>query len=211
MAAEAERRPSGRSRPLMAQVLRIKAQHAGAILPFRVGDLSPTVFVAAGTAVVGWAAAREELEGLGPRELLLAPGLPEDVTAACRTGRPWATAVLPEPVQLEDAALPRLAARTAGGALAYVDAVYRRRPAHLRPPEPYALAGFLRLDGATRRNLELLETLGGGRPGALPWVPDQTETPMGARRLRAGGLYPPPEPAGGRTAVHAAAEGLDSQ
>src|SRR5439155_1432059 len=112
------------------------------------------------TEVAGWAAAREELERLGPRELLLAPGLPEDVTAACRTGRPWATALLPEPAALVEA-LPPLAARAAGGALAYVDAVYRRRPAHLRPAEPYALAGFLRLDGATRRNLELLETLAG--------------------------------------------------
>src|SRR5438309_4988468 len=32
------------------------------------------------TEVVGWAAAREELERLGPRGLLLAPGLPEAVT-----------------------------------------------------------------------------------------------------------------------------------
>src|SRR5439155_1664723 len=70
-----------------------------------------------------------------------------------------------------------------------------RRPAHLRPPEPYALAGFLRLDGATRRNLELLETLGGERRGALLWVLDQTETPMGARRLREWVLYPLLEPA----------------
>src|SRR5207249_4324792 len=77
------------------------------------------------TEVEGWAAAREELERLGPRELLLAPGLPEDVTVACRTDRPWATAVLPEPAALEEA-LPPLAARAAGGALAYVDAVELR-------------------------------------------------------------------------------------
>ncbi|TMA99186.1 MAG: DNA mismatch repair protein MutS, partial [Deltaproteobacteria bacterium] len=146
------------------------------------------------TEVAGWAAAREELERLGPRELLLAPGLPEDITAACRTGRPWATALLPEPAALAEA-LPPLAQRAAGGALAYVDAVYRRRPAHLRPPEPYALAGFLRLDGATRRNLELLETLAGERRGGLLWVLDQTGTPMGARRLREWLLYPLVEPA----------------
>src|SRR5437667_306727 len=136
------------------------------------------------TEVEGWAAAREELERLGPRELLLAPGLPEDVTVACRTDRPWATAVLPEPAALEEA-LPPLAARAAGGALAYVDAVYRRRPAHLRPPEPYALAGYLRLDGATRRNLELLETLA----GALDPLPD-----VAAEIARTLVDAPPPHP-----------------
>jgi DNA mismatch repair protein MutS len=144
-----------------------------------------------------WLAAREELERLGPRELLLAPDLPPDVAAACadpRMARPWATAVLPEPVDA-GGGLPPLAARAAGGALAYVDATYRRRPAHLRPPEPYALAGFVRLDAATRRNLELLQTLGGERRGSLLWVLDQTATPMGARRLREWLLYPLLDPA----------------
>src|SRR5262249_56728111 len=45
-------------------------------------------------------------------------------------------------------------------------------------------AGFLAVDAATRRNLELLETLRGERRGSLLWVLDQTRTPMGARRLR---------------------------
>src|SRR5436309_1694773 len=131
--------------------------------------------------VRGWELARDELERLAPRELLLAPDLPPPVDAACREGRPWAAAVLPEPVPLEGD-LPRLAARAAGGALAYVDAAYRRRPAHLRPPEVYAPAGFLQLDAATRRNLELLQTLGGERRGTLLWVLDRPDTPMGARR-----------------------------
>src|SRR5207253_1001823 len=100
--------------------------------------------------VRGWELARDELERLAPRELLLAPDLPPAVDAACREGRPWATALLPEPAPVEGE-LPRLAARAAGGALAYVDASYRRRSAHLRPPETYAPAGFLQLDAATRR------------------------------------------------------------
>ena len=141
------------------------------------------------TEVESWDAAREELERLTPRELLLAGDLPDEVGAACRADRPWATAALPEPAAL-DGVLPPLAARAAGGALAYVDAVYRRRPAHLRAPESYAPAGFLQLDGATRRNLELLETLGGDRRGSLLWVLDQTASPMGARRLRDWLLYP---------------------
>src|SRR5439155_1480250 len=80
------------------------------------------------TEVRGWELARDELERLAPRELLLASDLPPPVDAACREGRPWAAAVLPEPVPLEGD-LPRLAARAAGGALAYVDDAYRRRPA----------------------------------------------------------------------------------
>src|SRR5256884_54203 len=139
--------------------------------------------------VRGWELVRDELERLAPRELLLAPDLPPAVEAACREGRPWATALLPEPAPVEGE-LTRLAARAAGGALAYVDASYRRRPAHLRPPETYAPAGFLQLDAATRRNLELLQTLAGERRGSLLWVLDRT-----APRA-AGGARPPP--GGGR-------------
>ncbi|HEV7733605.1 MAG TPA: DNA mismatch repair protein MutS [Candidatus Binatia bacterium] len=150
-------------------------------------DFATGVFRAAET--LGWAATREELERLAPRELLLAPGLPEMIVTACGPPRPWARAAMPEPVTL-DVALPPLAAQAAGGALAYIDAVYRRRPAHLRAPEGYALAGFLGLDASTRRNLELLQTLGGERRGSLLWVLDETSTPMGARRLREWILYP---------------------
>ncbi len=141
------------------------------------------------TEVHGWELARDELERLAPRELLLAPDLPPAVAAACRDARPWAAAPLPEPAAV-DGKLPRVAARAAGGTLAYVDAAYRRRPAHLRPPEAYAPAGFLQLDAATRRNLELLQTLGGERRGSLLWVLDRTATPMGARRLRDWLVYP---------------------
>ncbi len=129
------------------------------------------------------AAALEEVARLAPRELLLAPGLPEAVLSACRTSRPWATGVLLD-VPGGASGLPAAAARAAAGVLAYVDAVYRRRPAHLRPPEGYTLAGALGLDAATRRNLELVETLRGERRGSLLGVLDRTITPMGARRLR---------------------------
>src|SRR5207247_2583243 len=145
-----ERRSGGRQGALLAQYLRIKAEHRRAILLFRLGDFYEMFFEDAAVAardlaltltarsrgdpdeVRGWELARDELERLAPRELLLAPDLPPPVDAACREGRPWAAAVLPEPVPLEGD-LPRLAARAAGGALAYVDAAYRRRPAHLRP------------------------------------------------------------------------------
>jgi len=142
----------------------------------------------------GWAAAREELERLAPRELLLPDDLPHDVAAALAGPRTWATAALPAPTDV-GVALPPLAARAAGGALAYVDGVYRKRPAHLRAPELHAPAGLLALDSATRRNLELLQTLGGERRGSLLWVLDETETPMGTRRLREWVLAPLLDPA----------------
>src|SRR5262249_12334250 len=136
-----------------------------------------------GTEAETWDVAREELERLSPRELLLAADLPPAVTAACTTARPWAAATLPAGATAGPSR-PPLAGQAVSGALAYVDAVYRRRPAHLRPPESYALAGFLGLDAATRRNLELLQTLMGERRGSLLWVLDDSQTAMGVRRLR---------------------------
>src|SRR6185295_18414084 len=85
--------------------------------------------------------------------------------------------------------------RAVAAVLAYVDATFRRRPAHLQVPEHYRLAGYLALDAATRRNLELFETLAGERRGSLLSVLDQTRTPMGARRLREWLLYPLVDPA----------------
>src|SRR5579883_1069318 len=172
---------------LLAALARVGEQFGLATIDFATGTVRAT-------AVEGWPAAREELERLAPRELLLDADLPAEVTSACRTGRPWATAPLPAPVAVAEA-LPPAAARAAGGALAYVEATYRSRPAHLRPVEAYELAGVLRLDAATRRNLELFETLGGERRGSLLGVLDETTTPMGARRLREWLLYPLLDPA----------------
>ena len=135
------------------------------------------------TEVDGWTSAREELDRLAPRELLVPDDLPPEVAGAVGPPRPWARGALPDPVPV-DTPLSPLAARAVGGALAYVDRVYRARPAQLRPAEPYALAGLLAMDAATRRNLELLETLRGERRGSLLWVLDETRTPMGLRRLR---------------------------
>jgi DNA mismatch repair protein MutS len=146
------------------------------------------------TEAESWEQAREEILRLAPRELLLDADLAPAVVAACTEGRPWATAPLPEPAAIEPVLPPR-AGRAAGGALAYVERVYRRRPAHLHAPEAYALAEFLMLDAPTRRNLELLETLTGERRGALLWVLDETVGAMGARRLREWLLSPLLDPA----------------
>ncbi len=62
--------------------------------------------------------------------------------------------------------------------------------AHLRTPEPYAIAEFLVVDEASRRNLELVENTRGERGGSLLAVLDRALTPMGARVLRRWLLYP---------------------
>jgi DNA mismatch repair protein MutS len=49
----------------------------------------------------------------------------------------------------------------------------------------YSLSEFMTLDAATRRNLELTETLRGEIKGSLLSVLDQTITPMGKRLMRA--------------------------
>ncbi len=56
---------------------------------------------------------------------------------------------------------------------------------HLRRVSVYSTSGFMTLDLATRRNLELTETLRNRETrGSLLWVLDRTLTPMGARLLR---------------------------
>jgi DNA mismatch repair protein MutS len=134
-----------------------------------------------------WRSAREEVERLMPREVLLGTALEPAWREELTRGRPWAVGTAPDTGA--DGAADRGAAASAA-VLAYVDATFRRRPAHLQAAERYRLAGHLTLDTATRRNLELLETLGGERRGSLLGVLDRTRTPMGARRLREWLLYP---------------------
>lgn len=49
----------------------------------------------------------------------------------------------------------------------------------------YSLSEFMTLDAATRRNLELTETLRGEIKGSLLSALDHTVTPMGKRLMRA--------------------------
>jgi len=73
----------------------------------------------------------------------------------------------------------------AGGLLAYIQEARRTDLPHVRALRPRAGEDRLILDESTRRNLELTETLiGGKREGSLLSVLDQTSTSMGARLLR---------------------------
>ncbi len=78
-----------------------------------------------------------------------------------------------------------LAVRAAGAILAYLQDTQRGALDQLTTMRSYSTASFMTLDAATRRNLELTETIrDGGKRGSLLDVLDRTVTPMGARLLR---------------------------
>ncbi|MCX6069523.1 MAG: DNA mismatch repair protein MutS, partial [Chloroflexi bacterium] len=78
-----------------------------------------------------------------------------------------------------------LAIRAAGGLLAYLGEAQEAVLPLLTRLSTYTLDDFMVLDGATRRNLELTETLRTGEVrGSLLGVLDATLTPMGRRLIR---------------------------
>ncbi|MFH1524158.1 MAG: DNA mismatch repair protein MutS [Chloroflexota bacterium] len=77
-----------------------------------------------------------------------------------------------------------LAIRAAGGILQYLRETEGAALALLTGLRVYSLNEFMTLDAATRRNLELTETLRGELKGSLLGVLDQTVTPMGKRLIR---------------------------
>ena len=78
-----------------------------------------------------------------------------------------------------------LAVRAAGALIQYLQETQRDRLAQLTGLRTYSMSEFMTLDEATRRNLELTETMRGGTTrGSLLGVLDATLTPMGGRLLR---------------------------
>lgn len=77
-----------------------------------------------------------------------------------------------------------LAVRAAGAILAYLYETQRGAVGQIQRLATYSISGYMSLDRATRRNLELTESLEGDRRGSLLGVLDKTVTPMGARLLR---------------------------
>ncbi len=73
----------------------------------------------------------------------------------------------------------------AGALLKYLKELQKTALTHLSRLEVYAGSAYMVLDPATRRNLELTETLREKeKRGTLLWVIDKTKTAMGARMLR---------------------------
>jgi len=77
-----------------------------------------------------------------------------------------------------------LAVRAAGAVLAYLSETQQGNLAQIQGLSTYSVEGFMNLDGATRRNLEIISSLDGSKENSLLGVLDRTKTPMGARLLR---------------------------
>ncbi|MGQ0600211.1 MAG: DNA mismatch repair protein MutS, partial [Anaerolineales bacterium] len=160
------------------------------------GDFAVTTFQAPNP----WLLARQELMRLRPAELLL----PEGIQTAALDSVSVPRTVLPvrkfDPGKARHALLDHfgvsslagfgieqspLAVSACGAILAYVKDTQPAALNLLSRLSTYTLDEFMTLDPATRRNLELTETLRSGEVnGSLLGVLDVTATPMGARLLR---------------------------
>lgn len=79
----------------------------------------------------------------------------------------------------------KLGFRAAGALLAYVWETLKGSIPKFDRIEPYELSEYMILDAATRKNLELVETLREkNKYGSLLWAIDRTKTNMGARLLK---------------------------
>ena len=75
--------------------------------------------------------------------------------------------------------------RAAGALLAYIWETLKDNIPKFERIEPYELSEYMVLDGGTRKNLELTETLRNkDKYGSLLWAIDNTKTNMGARLLK---------------------------
>jgi DNA mismatch repair protein MutS len=73
----------------------------------------------------------------------------------------------------------------AGALVDYVELTQKGRLPRIAAPRKLAESAVMEIDAATRRNLELVESLAGGRDGSLLAVIDETLTGAGARLLAA--------------------------
>ena len=148
-----------------------------------------------------WATVRHELMRLRPAELLApdsqppVPGLdgviyPRTTLAAWKFDPGNARNVLLDHFKVSTLAgfgidHQPLVIAASGAILAYLKDTQPAALNLLSSLSSYALDDFMTLDAATRRNLELTETLRGGQvKGSLLDILNRTVTPMGARLLR---------------------------
>ncbi len=89
----------------------------------------------------------------------------------------------------------RQAHAAAGAIISYLAETQKTHLPRLAPPGLEAPQGVMAIDAATRRNLELMETLSGARDGSLMAAIDRTVTSPGARLLAARLAAPLTDPA----------------
>ncbi len=154
----------------------------------------------------------DELERLAPAECLVEPGLAEDPTwkagadrhVTCSlstfTDRAWrwenAQTLLQQHFAVRSLKSfgieEQVAAVRSGGAiLSYLEDTQKRALTHITKISVYSTENHMLMEAATRRNLELTQTIRDGEhKGSLLWLLDQTVTAMGARLLRQWLLQP---------------------
>jgi DNA mismatch repair protein MutS len=174
---------------------------AGAQLALATADMSAGTFSVSPIEPNELAA---ELARIAPRELLSPDGLLADETIGALL-QSLGPALTPLPSLKFDsnngeralkahyrvAALDGLGAFTraelsaAGALIAYLDLTQKGKMPALAPLSRTPMRAFMSIDAATRRNLELTQTLSGGRKGSLLSVIDRTVTAAGARELAA--------------------------
>ena len=184
----------GDSNNYLASIVLEDTRAGVAFVDITTGEFSVTEFDSSSGDL---ASLRAELTRLRPAEIIhpdnitLPKGVPGHFTA-------WASWHF-EPGKCQEALLAHfetstldgfglqgmpLAIRAAGGILQYITETDRAALALLSGLRVYSLGEFMTLDAATRRNLELTETLRGEIKGSLLGVLDRTVSPMGKRRIR---------------------------
>ncbi len=84
-----------------------------------------------------------------------------------------------------------LAAQATGMVLHYAEENQKKPLSHIRPLSFYRVQDFMVIDEATKRNLELTQSLfEHGKRGSLFWILDETMTLMGSRTLKQWLNYP---------------------
>lgn len=149
------------------------------------------------TQIIGRRALVEELARLAPAELLLSDaefGLDDQAQAISRLPDWRFEEGTARQTLLRHFGVTSLAAfgcegksfatRAAGAILFYLRETQKGSVGQIQRLATYSTEGYMALDAATRRNLELVESLGGDKAGSLFSVLNKTVTAMGARLLR---------------------------
>jgi DNA mismatch repair protein MutS len=210
----------GRARLLVA-VQKVRAKEARAFYGLAALDLSTGAFALSEADEAGLAA---ELARLEPSEIVASQAVCDEapfarliaelrvsLTPLAREGGDGAVAErrVCEFYGVETldgfGAFSRAEIAAAALALAYVKRTQMDARPALSPPVRRARGASLEIDQATRANLELTRTLGGGREGSLIAAIDLTVTPAGARLLAERLASPLTDP----SAINERLDGLD--
>lgn len=185
--------PGDSNNYLAAVILDTSASNLGTVASVSYTDVTTGEFAVTELPLEGL---RAELTRLHPAEILYADNqvLPDGINGHFTTLPAWKF----EPGKCTDILLTQfksstldgfglkansLSVRSAGAIIQYLKETQPDALNLLTSLRSYSLNEFMTLDSATRRNLELDETLRGDRKGSLLGVLDESITPMGKRLI----------------------------